>query len=109
MPTTENFLSSLPDDKETLKAMLRSLWQERERQEKLSLLKFRTVAPENSEQTTAKSYRQANRRPNELGALPELVNEIPKFTDVCTETARAQISKAQGDAARTANLPSDSL
>ena len=34
MPTTKNFLTSLPDDKETLKAMLRSLWQERERQAK---------------------------------------------------------------------------
>ncbi len=34
MPTKENFLSNLPDDKETLKAMLRSLWQERERLEK---------------------------------------------------------------------------
>ena len=43
-----------------------------------------TVAPENSVQPTAKSYRQANRRPNQLGALPDLVNEIPKFTDVCT-------------------------
>src|SRR5580700_8885139 len=34
MPTVENFLSELPDDKEALKAMLLSLWQERERQEK---------------------------------------------------------------------------
>jgi hypothetical protein len=34
VPTTKNFLTSLPDDKETLKAMLRSLWQERERQAK---------------------------------------------------------------------------
>ena len=34
MPSAENFLNNLPDDKETLKAMLRSLWQERERQEK---------------------------------------------------------------------------
>jgi transposase len=34
VPTAENFLNNLPDDKETLKAMLRSLWQERERQEK---------------------------------------------------------------------------
>ena len=34
MPTEENFLTNLPDDKEALKAMLRSLWQERERQEK---------------------------------------------------------------------------
>jgi len=33
VPTAENFLNNLPDDKETLKAMLRSLWQERERQE----------------------------------------------------------------------------
>src|ERR1700720_330868 len=34
MPTVENFLSELPDDKEALKAMLLSLWQERERQAK---------------------------------------------------------------------------
>ena len=34
MPTNENFLTNLPDDKEALKAMLHSLWQERERQEK---------------------------------------------------------------------------
>jgi hypothetical protein len=34
VPTAENFLSNLPDDKETLKAMLRSFRQERERQEK---------------------------------------------------------------------------
>ena len=34
MPTKENFLTNLPDDKEALKAMLRSLWQERERLEK---------------------------------------------------------------------------
>jgi len=34
MPTVENFLTNLPDDKEALKAMLHSLWQERERQEK---------------------------------------------------------------------------
>src|SRR3984957_18463461 len=34
MPTVENFLSELPDDKEALKAMLLSLWQERERQTK---------------------------------------------------------------------------
>jgi predicted nuclease with TOPRIM domain len=34
VPTKENFLSNLPDDKETLKAMLRSLWQEREHLEK---------------------------------------------------------------------------
>ena len=33
MPTVENFLTNLPDDKEALKAMLLSLWQERERQE----------------------------------------------------------------------------
>ena len=32
MPTVENFLTSLPEDKETLKAMLRSLWQERDDQ-----------------------------------------------------------------------------
>ena len=30
----KNFLTNLPDDKEALKAMLRSLWQERERLEK---------------------------------------------------------------------------
>jgi transposase len=34
VPTNENFLNNLPEDKEALKAMLRSLWQERERQEK---------------------------------------------------------------------------
>jgi hypothetical protein len=34
VPTKENFLTNLPDDKEVLKAMLRSLWQERERLEK---------------------------------------------------------------------------
>jgi len=34
VPTKENFLTNLPDDKEALKAMLRSLWQERERLEK---------------------------------------------------------------------------
>ena len=34
MPTNENFLTNLPDDKEALKAMLRSLWQEREHQER---------------------------------------------------------------------------
>ena len=34
MPTKENFLTNLPDDKEALKAMLHSLWQERERLEK---------------------------------------------------------------------------
>jgi len=34
VPTKENFLTSLPDDKEALKAMLRSLWEERERLEK---------------------------------------------------------------------------
>ena len=34
MPTNENFLNNLPEDKEALKAMLRSLWQERERLEK---------------------------------------------------------------------------
>ena len=34
MPTNENFLTNLPDDKEALKAMLLSQWQERERQEK---------------------------------------------------------------------------
>ena len=34
MPTKENFLTNLPDDKEALKAMLRSSWQERERLEK---------------------------------------------------------------------------
>ena len=34
VPTNENFLTNLPDDKEALKAMLHSLWQERERQEK---------------------------------------------------------------------------
>ena len=32
MPTVENFLTSLPEDKEALKAMLRSLWQERDDQ-----------------------------------------------------------------------------
>ena len=32
MPTVENFLTSLPEDKEALKAMLRSLWQERDGQ-----------------------------------------------------------------------------
>ena len=32
MPTVENFLTSLPEDKEALKAMLRSLWQERDEQ-----------------------------------------------------------------------------
>jgi transposase len=32
VPTVENFLTSLPEDKETLKAMLRSLWQERDDQ-----------------------------------------------------------------------------
>jgi hypothetical protein len=31
VPTKENFLTNLPEDKEALKAMLRSLWQERER------------------------------------------------------------------------------
>lgn len=40
------------------------------------------VPPDNSVQPTAKSCRQANRRLNQLAALPELVNEIPKFTDV---------------------------
>jgi len=34
VPTKENFLTNLPEDKEALKAMLRSLWQERERLEK---------------------------------------------------------------------------
>src|SRR6202166_3290204 len=34
MPTVENSLSDLPEDKEALKAMLLSLWQEREHQEK---------------------------------------------------------------------------
>src|ERR671935_1188779 len=34
VPTNENFLNNLPEDKEALQAMLRSLWQERERQEK---------------------------------------------------------------------------
>ena len=34
MPTNENFLANLPDDKEALKAILHSLWQEREHQEK---------------------------------------------------------------------------
>jgi len=34
VPTEENFLTNLPEDKEALKAMLRSLWQERERLEK---------------------------------------------------------------------------
>jgi hypothetical protein len=34
VPTNENFLTNLPDDKEALKAMLHSRWQERERQEK---------------------------------------------------------------------------
>jgi len=34
VPAKENFLTNLPDDKEALKAMLRSLWQERERLEK---------------------------------------------------------------------------
>src|SRR3981189_1620836 len=33
MPTVENFLTSLPEDKEALKAMLRSLWQERDQQQ----------------------------------------------------------------------------
>jgi transposase len=33
VPTKENFLTNLPDDKEALKAMLCSLWQERERLE----------------------------------------------------------------------------
>jgi len=33
VPTKENFLTNLPDDKEALKTMLRSLWQERERLE----------------------------------------------------------------------------
>lgn len=33
MPAHKNFLTNLPDDHEALKAMLRSLWQERERQE----------------------------------------------------------------------------
>jgi transposase len=32
VPTVENFLTSLPEDKEALKAMLRSLWQERDDQ-----------------------------------------------------------------------------
>ena len=32
MPTVENFLTSLPEDKEALNAMLRSLWQERDDQ-----------------------------------------------------------------------------
>ncbi len=32
MPTVENLLTSLPEDKEALKAMLRSLWQERDEQ-----------------------------------------------------------------------------
>ena len=32
MPTVENFLTSLPEDKEALQAMLRSLWQERDDQ-----------------------------------------------------------------------------
>lgn len=34
MPTDENFLANLPEDKEALKAILRSLLQERDRQEK---------------------------------------------------------------------------
>lgn len=34
MPTKENLLANLPDDREALKAMLHSLWQERERLEK---------------------------------------------------------------------------
>jgi transposase len=34
VPTKENFLTNLPDEEEALKAMLRSLWQERERLEK---------------------------------------------------------------------------
>jgi transposase len=34
MPTDENFLASLPEDKEALKSILRSLLQERDRQEK---------------------------------------------------------------------------
>src|SRR5208283_31187 len=33
MPTVENFLSDLPDDKEALKAILRSLVQERDQQQ----------------------------------------------------------------------------
>jgi len=63
-----------------------------------------TVPPENSVQPTAKSYRQANRRLNQLAALPESVNEIPKFTTHVTETVRAQISKVRGDPARSAKM-----
>jgi hypothetical protein len=33
MPTVENFLTDVPEDKEALKAMLRSLVQERDRQQ----------------------------------------------------------------------------
>ena len=61
------------------------------------------VPPENPVQPTAKSCRQANRRLNQLAALPESVNEIPKFTTHVTETVRAQISKVRGDPARSAN------
>jgi hypothetical protein len=34
VPTDENFLANLPEDKEALKAILHSLLQERDRQEK---------------------------------------------------------------------------
>lgn len=33
MPTVENSLIDLPEDKEALKAILRSLWQERDQQQ----------------------------------------------------------------------------
>jgi transposase len=41
VPANENLLTNLPDDKETLQAMLRSSWQERERQEKRAEEYFR--------------------------------------------------------------------
>jgi predicted phage gp36 major capsid-like protein len=69
VPTKENFLTNLPDDKEALKAMLRSLWQERERLEKRAEEQQRKI--EEQRQRADELYLEKLRLQVELERLQE--------------------------------------